>query len=303
MSVIREIDRGSMAPPDGTRRAPGARAGAQAGTLPHVLVFDSGVGGLSVLREVAALMPGVRLTYAADNFAFPYGPKPEDELVARVTAVLRRLVERTRPDVVVIACNTASTHALEAARESLSVPVVGVVPAIKPAAGSSVTRTIGLLATAATVASPYTRSLIERFASGCRVVCSGAPELVEAAERKLQGEPPDPAMIAAALDRMLGAPGGAEIDIVVLGCTHFPLLKPELAGMASQRGRDIAWIDSGAAIARRVRTLLDAVGRPVPTASSSLVRDAIFTADTGSVERMRPFLAEYGLTEIAFVPV
>jgi len=288
MSVIRNIDRGL------------ATSTQIAG--PHALVFDSGVGGLSVLKEVSALMPGARLTYAADNFAFPYGPKPEAELVRRVTSVLRKLVEGTAPDVVVIACNTASTHALKAARELLSVPIVGVVPAVKPAARASVTRTIGLLATAATVASPYTKSLIEQFAAGCRVVCSGAPELVEAAERKLQGEPPDPAMIAAALDRMLDAPGGGEIDIVVLGCTHFPLLKPELAEMAARRGREIAWIDSGAAIARRVRSLFEAAGR-APPASPVPAHRAVFTAETPEVERMRAGLARYGLGEIGFLEV
>ncbi|HLG88363.1 MAG TPA: glutamate racemase [Alphaproteobacteria bacterium] len=289
MSAIRQIDGGGGAP-------------AKADPAPHALVFDSGVGGLSVLDEVRALMPGARLTYAADNFAFPYGPKPVDELVGRVTSVLRKLVEETQPDVLVIACNTASTQALDAAREMLPMPIVGVVPAVKPAAKASFSRTIGLLATAATVASPYTKSLIEQFADGCRVVCTGAPELVEAAERKLQGEPPDPAILSGALDRMLNAPGGDAIDIVVLGCTHFPLLKPELSAMAAERGRNIAWIDSGAAIARRVRTLFERAGLTPPTSSASAHR-AIFTADTPAVERMRSGLAGYGLTEIGFLRV
>src|SRR5579883_2957301 len=271
MSAIRQIDGGGGAP-------------AKADPAPHALVFDSGVGGLSVLDEVRALMPGARLTYAADNFAFPYGPKPVDELVGRVTSVLRKLVEETQPDVLVIACNTASTQALDAAREMLPMPIVGVVPAVKPAAKASFSRTIGLLATAATVASPYTKSLIE------------------AAERKLQGEPPDPAILSGALDRMLNAPGGDAIDIVVLGCTHFPLLKPELSAMAAERGRNIAWIDSGAAIARRVRTLFERAGLTPPTSSASAHR-AIFTADTPAVERMRSGLAGYGLTEIGFLRV
>ena len=292
MSVIRKIDPIRAATPQG----------AAATAEPHALVFDSGIGGLSVFGEVAALMPGLSLTYAADNAAFPYGPKPEDALVARVTDVLGRLVGHTRPDVVVIACNTASTHALDAAREILSVPIVGVVPAIKPAAAASATRTIGLLATAATVASPYTRSLIDRFADGCRVVCCGAPELVEAAERKLQGEPPEPAMIASMLDRMLGAPGGGDIDIAVLGCTHFPLLKPELAAAAEQRGQRIQWIDSGAAIARRVRTILDKAGRTLPEAPS-LPRTAIFTARTDAVARMKPQLAQFGLAAIDYLQI
>src|SRR4029077_4219517 len=137
MSVIRTIDR-FLDEPSREKTAGSVTAPSRA------LVFDSGVGGLSVLREIAALLPGIHLTYAADNLAFPYGPKPERELIDRVTSVLGRLVAETAPDVVVVACNTASTHALDAARLLLSVPIVGVVPAIKPAAQASKTRTIGL---------------------------------------------------------------------------------------------------------------------------------------------------------------
>ena len=127
---------------------------------PHALVFDSGVGGLSVLREIARLLPQLRLTYAADNAAFPYGTKTEAALVARVSAVIGALVETTAPDIVVIACNTASTTALAAVRQFLTVPVIGVVPAIKPAAAGSQSRVIGLLGTRATVASAYTAALV-----------------------------------------------------------------------------------------------------------------------------------------------
>src|ERR1700722_10448540 len=156
---------------------------------PHALLFDSGVAGLSVLRESANLLPQLRLPYAADNAAFPYGPKSEAELVARVSAVIGALVEATAPDIVVIACNTASTTALDAVRQFLTIPVIGVVPAIKPAAAASQTRVIGLLGTKATVASAYTKTLIEQFADGCTVLTHGTPELVAAAERKMQGLP------------------------------------------------------------------------------------------------------------------
>src|SRR5215469_4602531 len=164
---------------------------------PHALVFDSGVGGLSVMGEVAALLPQIRLTYAADNAAFPYGTKTEGALV-----------ERTGPDIVVIACNTASTTALAAVRQFLTVPVVGVVPAIKPAAASSESRVIGLLGTRATVATPYTAALIKQFADGCKVLTHGSPELVEAAERKLQGLSPGEVEIIAAVASLFGQPGG-----------------------------------------------------------------------------------------------
>src|ERR1700733_8482209 len=174
----------------------------------HALRFDSGVGGLSGLLEIAYLLPQLRLTYAADNAAFPYGTKTEAELVARVSAVIGALVDSTAPDIVVIACNTASTTALAAVRQFLTVPVVGVVPAIKPAAAASESRVIGLLGTKATVATAYTAALIKQFADGCTVLTHGSPELVEAAERKLQGLPPGEGDIAAGVERLVRPTGG-----------------------------------------------------------------------------------------------
>ncbi len=264
---------------------------------PHVLVFDSGVGGLSVFHEIAALRPDIRLTYAADNAAFPYGPKTEAELVARVSSVMSALMDRLRPDIVVIACNTASTTALDAVRRFLTIPVIGVVPAVKPAAASSRNRAIGLLGTNTTVASSYTRALIAEFAGDCRVVTCGAPELVEAAERKIQGIASDISAIRAVLDRMFGAPAGDKIDTVVLGCTHFPLLRDELAQAAP---RPVAWMDSGAAIARRVDAIL---GPANPDAQRSGNAQALFTAETPAVARMHTGLESFGLTGIGFLQV
>jgi glutamate racemase len=265
---------------------------------PRALVFDSGVGGLSVMREIAALLPQLRLTYAADNAAFPYGTKTEAELVARVSAVVGALVETARPDIVVIACNTASTTALAAVRQFLTIPVVGVVPAIKPAAASTQSRVIGLLGTKATVATAYTAALIEQFADGCTVLTHGSPELVEAAERKLQGLPPGDAAIAAAIASLFGQPGGERLDTVVLGCTHFPLLRDELAAAAPH---PVTWMDSGAAIARRVGTILgiSTPAEPVGTAR----HQAIFTADTPGVDRMRSGLEGFGLAQVGFLPM
>jgi glutamate racemase len=264
----------------------------------HALVFDSGVGGLSVLCEIAALLPQLRLTYAADNAAFPYGTKTEAELVARVSAVIGALVEATSPDIVVIACNTASTTALAAVRQFLTVPVIGVVPAIKPAAAASQSRVIGLLGTKATIASAYTAALIKQFAGGCTVLTCGSPELVEAAERKLQGLSPGQAEIVAAVAHLFGQPGGDRLDTVVLGCTHFPLLAEELGAAAPH---PVAWMDSGAAIARRVATIL---GIATPTELTDRpAHRAIFTADTLSVARMRPGLEGFGLADVGFLKV
>jgi glutamate racemase len=262
-----------------------------------VLVFDSGVGGLSVMREIAARLPDLDITYAADNAAFPYGVKPEAELVARVTAVIGRLVEATSPDAVVIACNTACTVALDAVRARLRVPVVGVVPAIKPAAASSTSRVIGLLATQTAVASAYTQALIAEFAADCQVLRCGAPELVEIAEQKMRGESLDTGAIRRVVDRLFDQPGGERIDQVVLGCTHFPLLAPELSAAAP---RAVVWRDSGAAIARRVGAVL---GETEPGAPPAALYAAIFTAETEAVDRMRPALGEFGIDEIGFLPV
>jgi len=265
---------------------------------PHALVFDSGVGGLSVLREIARLLPQLRLTYAADNAAFPYGTKTEAALVARVSAVIGALVETTAPDIVVIACNTASTTALAAVRQFLTVPVIGVVPAIKPAAAGSQSRVIGLLGTRATVASAYTAALVKQFANGCTVLTHGSPELVEAAERKLQGLPPGDADIAAAVANLFGQPGGGRLDTVVLGCTHFPLLAEELAAAAPY---PVTWMDSGASIARRVATILGLTAPAEPPLRP--VQRAIFTADTAGVARMRSGLREFGLYEVEFLEI
>lgn len=220
---------------------------------PRVLVFDSGVGGLSVLDAIAASGHALELDYAADNAWLPYGLKSDEQLRARVPALLTSLVAQWAPDIVVVACNTASTIALEQVRAALSVPVVGVVPPIKPAAALTRTGAIGLLATPATVRRAYTTDLITQFAADKCVIRFGSAALVQAAEQKLRGEAPDPAAITEAIEGLYGAPGGAEIDVVALACTHFPLVTPELA-VASPR--PTVWLDSGEAIARRVAHVL-----------------------------------------------
>jgi glutamate racemase len=221
----------------------------------RVLVFDSGVGGLSVLDAIAASGHALELDYAADNAWLPYGLKSDEELRARVPALLAALVEQWAPACVVVACNTASTIALDQTRAALSVPVVGVVPPIKPAAAQTKTGVIGLLATPATVRRPYTDDLIAQFAVDKTVVRFGSSALVEAAEQKLRGEPFNPAAITEAINGLFGAPGGADMDVVALACTHFPLLAQELSAAAP---RDCVWLDSGAAIARRVATVINA---------------------------------------------
>jgi glutamate racemase len=219
----------------------------------RVLVFDSGVGGLSVFDAIAGSGLALELDYAADNAWLPYGLKSDAELRARVPALLHSLVQQWGPDLVVVACNTASTIALDAVRAALTVPVVGVVPPIKPAAALTRTGVIGLLATPATVRRTYTNDLITQFAADKRVVRFGSSALVDIAERKLRGEPGDATALAEEMQGLFGAPGGNEIDVVALACTHFPLIAHELAATAP---RQCVWLDSGEAIARRVGNLL-----------------------------------------------
>lgn len=222
--------------------------------MKRVLVFDSGVGGLSVFDSIQACGVALDLYYAADNAWLPYGLKSEAALRERVPLLLSRLAAQWAPDLVVIACNTASTIVLEQARAALSVPVVGVVPPIKPAAAHTRTGVIGLLATPATASSAYVDRLIAEFAADMQVVRFGSSALVAAAEAKMRGAPASEitAAVDEAIDGLFGAAGGERIDVVALACTHFPLLGAELAAAAP---RECAWLDSGAAIARRVAAL------------------------------------------------
>ena len=189
-----------------------------------LLIFDSGIGGLSVLGPIRALLPGAPIVYVADSAGYPYGTRDPRDIEARVPALLGRLAERFDPELIVIACNTASTIALDGVRAALDVPIVGTVPGIKPAAAQSKSRVIGVLGTRATVCQPYVDRLASQFASDCTVIRHGSPELVELAEAKLRGEQADPAAYAAIMKGLLSRPGGDRIDTVVLACTHFPLV-------------------------------------------------------------------------------
>ncbi|WP_233355949.1 glutamate racemase [Henriciella aquimarina] len=219
----------------------------------RVLVFDSGMGGLTVAREIMARAPGVAVDYAADTGFFPYGDKSDDALRARLPEVAARLVERARPDIFVIACNTASTLALDEVRARLDIPVVGTVPAIKPAAAESKTGVIGLLATPGTIRRQYTADLINEFARDVTVILHGSIELVRLAEAHAAGEPYDAAGFAAAQQPIFEAEDGDRLDTIVLACTHFPLVRDQLAASAP---RPVRYIDSGAAIARQTLRVL-----------------------------------------------
>jgi glutamate racemase len=224
-----------------------------------ILFFDSGVGGLSIVAPARAFLPQARFVYAADSAGFPYGTRTEAEIAARVPVLLGRLAERYRPRLIVIACNTASTIALPAIRAALDLPVVGTVPAIRPAALLSRTRTIGVLGTQATVRQAYVDDLAARFAGDCTVLRHGSAELVELAEAQLRGKTPDPGRFTAVLAGLLDQPGGEAIDVIVNACTHFPLVESQLAGAAP---RPIRFVDGGDGIARRIAALTEGQGWP-----------------------------------------
>ena len=219
----------------------------------RVLLFDSGMGGLTVARSVRHELPFAHLVYSADNAAFPYGVWEEQALVERILFVLGKLIARVEPDIVVIACNTASTIALGALRERYHVPFVGTVPAIKPAAQQSKSHIIGVLATPGTVRREYTHTLIHDFASHCEVYLHGAPKLAEMAERKLKGVPVDLEELRAEIAPVFAESQCRRTDVVVLGCTHYPLLADELAKVEPWVVR---YIDPAPAIARRVADVL-----------------------------------------------
>lgn len=255
-----------------------------------VLMFDSGVGGLTVLDALRAQLPDAPVIYAADLAGLPYGEKSEAQIAARVSGLLGRMTERLKPRLVCIACNTASTIALASVREVLEVPIVGTVPAIKPAAAMTQSGAIGLLGTAATVRQSYVDQLEAEFAQGKRLLRHGAGELVAAAEAKLRGKPVDRAVIERAVNGLRSQPGGEEIDTVVLACTHFPLLIKEL-GQAF--GPGVRFIDGAQGIARRIASLTQ--GQPFARAHAD---SALFTGSAGDSALM-PALQARGLESVA----
>lgn len=264
---------------------------------PTILVFDSGLGGLTVFSEVARARPDARFIYAADDAGFPYGRLSEAALVARVLAVMARLLEAHAPDLVVIACNTASTIALHALRQRFAVPFVGTVPAIKPAAALSRSKRISVLATPGTVAREYTRDLVATYAAGCRVTLVGSPRLAAIAEAELSGSPGADADIAAEIAPCFVTEDGGRTDVVALGCTHYPLLLARLRTLAPW---PVTWLDPAPAIARRVVQL---VGDAPPGYEADDEAVAVFTGGAGVTPALRDALSARGLARVDIEPV
>ena len=266
--------------------------------VPTILVFDSGLGGLTVFSEVLKARPDARFVYGADDAGFPYGRLSEDALVVRVLSVMDRLIALHAPTLVVIACNTASTLVLPHLRARFSIPFVGTVPAIKPAAQASASKRITVLATPGTVARDYTRDLVETYALGCRVNLVGSQRLAGFAEAELTGAPVSDADLAAELRPCFVADEAGRTDVVALACTHYPLLLPRLRALAPW---PVTWIDPAPAIARRVVQL---IGAPVP--GHEFDDDeavAVFTGGAGLTPALGRALKERGLPAAALEPM
>ncbi len=219
---------------------------------PKILLIDSGVGGLTICASISRRLPDADLIMVADSAFFPYGNKTAEQIRERVTHLATTLVAEHKPDVLILACNTATVYALQAVRQALDLPVIGTIPSVKPAARASLTGVVGVLATPATVQGAFFHDYMKEHAGDVEVLLHGTVELVALAEQKLRGSQPSPEALLATVQPLFDRPNGDKMDVAVLGCTHFPILRPELIAMAPT----LHWIDSGEAIARRAAQLL-----------------------------------------------
>ena len=262
--------------------------------MTRALVFDSGVGGLTIADALRRAAPDWVVDYAADSGFFPYGVKSDEELRQRLPRLCATLTDRAKPDVLVIACNTASTLSLADIRALVKVPVVGTVPAIKPAAEQTRTGVIGILATPGTVRRAYLDDLERQFAAGCTVIRRGSAGLVDIAERAVRGQPVDQEQVAYAVRPLFDPPHGPSIDIVVLACTHFPLVRDEIAAACPP---GVKLIDTGEAVARQAV-------RVAPNTPRAADREiAYVTGGAANRLAMAPALARFGYSNIDIIDV
>ncbi len=268
---------------------------------PHVVVFDSGLGGLTVLAEVMRQRPEAQCLYVADDAGFPYGRLSERDLIGRVGAVMARLVADYAPDAVVIACNTASTLVLPHLRAAYPrLPFIGTVPAIKPAAAQSASKLISVLATPGTVARDYTHDLVRTYAAHCDVTLVGSTKLASLAEAFMKGEPVSDISLADEIAPSFVEKDGLRTDCIVLACTHYPLLLAQFERLAPW---PVAWIDPAEAIARRLdHVLCEDLGLP-PAAGAAAGHTALFTSGAAPSPALAATLAERGIAKIAQNPI
>ncbi|MDX2266269.1 MAG: glutamate racemase [Hyphomicrobiales bacterium] len=264
------------------------------GRAPRLLIFDSGLGGLTVARAIREAAPEARMSYVADDAGFPYGALDETAIEARVLRIMGEALDPMRPDAVVIACNTASTIALAALRNAHPhTPFIGTVPAVKPAAAMSRSGLISVLATPATVNREYTRALIAEHGRGCAFTLVGSHRLAPLAERHMMGERVSDEVILSEISPcFVTAEDGRRTDVIVLACTHYPLLMDRLDRLAPW---PVAWLDPAPAIARRAANLLSEMGFIVGVGAQRPRGDIHFTSGALPAAPALALIGSYGL--------
>jgi glutamate racemase len=268
---------------------------------PHVVVFDSGLGGLTVLTEVMRQRPDARCLYVADDAGFPYGRLSEPDLIERVGTVMARLVGDYAPDAIVVACNTASTLVLPHLRAAYpQIPFIGTVPAIKPAATRSASKLISVLATPGTVARDYTHDLVRTYAAHCDVTLVGSTRLASLAEAFMKGEYVSDVSVATEIAPSFVEKDGLRTDCIVLACTHYPLLLAQFEKLAPW---PVVWIDPAEAIARRLDHVLCVDLGRAPAAEAAAGHIALFTSGAAPSAALAAALAERGIVKIAENPI
>ena len=251
-----------------------------------VLVFDSGIGGLSVAREIRSALPLADMIYVADDAAFPYGDWPEPELTDHVVVLIDDLIAQIEPAAVVIACNTASTLVLPTLRTRHVVPFVGTVPAVKPAAEKTRSGLVSVLGTFGTMQREYTRALIQEHAGDCHVRLVGSGNLALLTEAHMRGEIVEDAAIWAEIEPAFVERDGKRTDMIVLACTHYPFLLEKLRRLAPW---PVTWIDPAPAIGRRVASVMGDAPRGTGRGRAYLTSGKSWPA------AMAPTLAAIGL--------
>jgi glutamate racemase len=261
-----------------------------------VLVIDSGIGGMSIVKAIRELDRDISVTYISDDDFFPYGGMSEHKLINRLHSLVDQALQNFTPDAVIIACNTASTIALTHLRKSFSIPFVGVVPPIKTASEVSQSRVIGLLATEGTVRRNYIDNLINDFAPDCRVIRVGSRHLAAEAENKVRGRGVDRNNIRAALEPF-ATQDCSKLDVIVLGCTHYPHLHDELK---EEFTSDVLWLDPALPVAQQLLHVLDTkTDRAANTSTQPKANIVYFTKKQPRQEDISPFLNDLGFSTVA----
>jgi glutamate racemase len=268
------------------------------GRTPRLLFIDSGLGGLTVLRAARQAIPEATVLFIADDACFPYGSKSASDLSSRLVGLVQKEIKDFKPDCIVLACNTASTVALKALRKGFATPIVGTVPAIKPAASLTKSGLVSVLATPGTVAREYTRELIAQFGAGARFNLVGAPKLAELAERSAGGFAVEESAIASEIAPCFVEDGGAKTDVVVLGCTHYPLLLDKLDALAPW---PVIWLDPAPAIARRIANVLAERGHVVGVGAKRGAGIIKFTSGRTASASLSALLQSHNLSIAPYV--